>query len=61
MGTSVFEGGFVPLGQQRLLTVDLVHKVVQMKKPTLYTAIQETSIFKNIMDLVAKYQWNNFL
>jgi len=35
--------------------------MVQMKKNILYTATGETEMFKNIMTLVHKYQWNNFL
>ena len=61
IGTSVCEEQYVPLGQQRLYTVELVYRMVQMKKPVLYIAMGETEMFKNIMSLVHKYQWNNFL
>ena len=61
IGTSVCEETYVPLGQQRLYTVELVLKMVQMKKAILYTKMGETEMFKNIMGLVHKYQWNNFL
>lgn len=61
IGTSVCEETYVPLGQQRLYTVELVLKMVQMKKAVLYTKMGETEMFKNIMGLVHKYQWNNFL
>ena len=61
IGTSVCEETYVPLGQQRLYTVELVLRMVQMKKTILYIAMGETEMFKNIMSLVHKYQWNNFL
>jgi len=61
IGTSVSEETYVPLGQQRLYTVELVLRMVQMKKNILYTTMGETEMFKNIMTLVHKYQWNNFL
>ena len=61
IGTSVCEETYVPLGQQRLYTVELVLRMVQMKKIVLYIAMGETGMFKNIMALVHKYQWNNFL
>jgi len=61
IGTSVCEETYVPLGQQRLYTVELVLRMVQMRKTILYIKMGETEMFKNIMGLVHKYQWNNFL
>jgi hypothetical protein len=52
---------FVPLGQQRLRTVELVHKMVQLRKDVLYDSMGTSLIFKNIIDLVKQYPWNNFL
>ena len=58
---SVTDEPFVPLGQQRLRTVELVHKMVQLRKDALYLSLGESLIFKNIIDLVKQYPWNNFL
>jgi len=58
---SVTDEQFVPLGQQRLRTVELVHKMVQLRKDALYDSLGESLIFKNIIDLVKQYPWNNFL
>jgi len=52
---------FKPLGQQRLRTVELVLKMVQMKKEVLYEPLGRSQIFGNIVNLVKIYQWNNFL
>lgn len=52
---------FVPLGQQRLRTVELVLNLVKLKKESLYTALGDSAIFKNIVALVKQYPWNNFL
>lgn len=58
---SVTDEQFVPLGQQRLRTVELVHKMVQLRKDALYDSLGASLIFKNIIDLVKQYPWNNFL
>ena len=58
---SVTDEKFVPLGQQRLRTVELVHKMVQLRKDALYVSMGSSQIFKNIIDLVKQYPWNNFL
>jgi len=58
---SVSDIDFVPLGLQRLHTVELVSKMVQLRKEPLYTALSATKIFANIMELVKVYKWNNFL
>jgi len=58
---SVTDEKYVPLGQQRLRTVELVHKMVQLRKDALYVSLGSSQIFKNIIDLVKKYPWNNFL
>jgi len=49
------------LGQQRLRTVELVLHLVKLKKESLYTALGDSAIFKNIVALVKQYPWNNFL
>lgn len=58
---SVAEEPFVPLGQQRLRTVELVLKMVQMKNENLMRELNESNIFSNITNLVKQYPWNNFL
>lgn len=35
--------------------------MVQFRKDDLYTALGDSQVFKNIMDLVKKYPWNNFM
>ena len=58
---SVSDTEFVPLGTQRLQTVELVSKMIQLRKEILFTEIGRTKIFFNIIELVKTYQWNNFL
>lgn len=58
---SVSDTEFVPLGQQRLYTVELVSKMVQLKKEPIFTALMASKTFANIVELVKVYKWNNFL
>jgi hypothetical protein len=58
---SVCDAEFVPLGPQRLHTVELVSKMVQLKKEPIFTALIASQTFSNIMTLVKNYPWNNFL
>lgn len=50
--SSVNEAHYVPLGQQRLHTIELVLRMVQLKKDALYTALGRSAAFANIMVLV---------
>ena len=50
--SSVTDQEFVPLGQQRLYTIELVLRMVQLKKEALYDALGTSKIFSNIMALV---------
>lgn len=59
--SSVTDEEFVPLGQQRLYTIELVLRMVQLKKEALYDALGESKVFANIMALVKQYPWNNFM
>ena len=58
---SVTETKFIPLGQQRLRSVDLVLNMVKLKKDDVFKALGSSEVFKNIMQLVKNYPWNNFL
>lgn len=60
---SVTDTQYVPLGQQRLLTVELVNKVLQLRNDGLYQHLSQngSKIFANIVALVKQYPWNNFL
>jgi hypothetical protein len=58
---SVIDVQFVPLGHQRLLTVELVYKMIQLNKEGLSTPIAASGISKKILLLVKAYPWNNFL
>jgi len=59
---SITDVQYVPLGQQRLLTVELVYKLLQVRHAGIYAAFDKgSSVFKNIIELVKTYQWNNFL
>ena len=58
---SVSEVNFVPLGQQRLRTVDLVLNMVKLKNNEIFESLGKSEIFRNIMDNVKQYPWNNFL
>lgn len=50
--SSVNEVHNIPLGQQRLHTIELVLRMVQLKKETLYTGLGRSAVFANIMVLV---------
>ena len=58
---AVCDTDFVPLGPQRLNTVELVSKMIQLKKEPIFTSLMGSQIFSNIMALVKNYPWNNFL
>lgn len=58
---SVSDTEFVPLGQQRLYTVELVSKMVQLKKEPIFSGLMASNAFGNIIELVKIYKWNNFL
>lgn len=51
----------IPLGQQRLRTVELVLKMVQMRKEAIYEGLGRSKVFSNIVALVKQYPWNNYL
>ena len=59
--SSVTDLEYVPLGQQRLYTIELVLRMVQLKKDALYEAMGASKIFFNIIELVKQYPWNNFM
>lgn len=59
--SSVTGEEYVPLGQQRLHTMELVLRMVQFRKDELYTALGNSQAFPYIMELVKKYPWNNFM
>jgi hypothetical protein len=44
-----------------LHTVELVSKMVQLKKEPIFAALMTSQTFSNIMTLVKNYPWNNFL
>lgn len=52
---------FVPLGQQRLRSTELILNMIRLKKDSLIKALCESEIFKNLILLVKEYPWNNFL
>lgn len=58
---SVTDAPFIPLGPQRLHTVDLVLHMLKLKKQVLYQAIIDSKSLYNILELVKAYPWNNFL
>jgi hypothetical protein len=58
---SVSNDAFVPLGQQRLRTVELVLKMIQLKNEKLCIAIAQSKIPLEVVNLVKQYPWNNFL
>ena len=51
----------MPLGRQRLITVEVVLKMLKLKKELITEALKRSQIFKNVIDLVKAYPWNNFL
>lgn len=59
--SSVTDEDYVPLGQQRLYTIELVLRIIQLKKEPIYDALGESKVFLNIMRLVKQYPWNNFM
>jgi len=58
---SVSDKAFVPLGQQRLRTVELVLKMIQLKNDNINEALNNSRIFSNVVNLVQSFPWNNFL
>lgn len=58
---SVSETAFVPLGQQRLRTVELVLKMIQLKNENIQNTLVRSLVFCNIIHLVKHFPWNNFL
>ena len=58
---SIVDRPYTPLGQQRLRSVELVLKMVQMKKEALNKALLNSKVFSNVMELVKQFPWNNFL
>lgn len=61
IASSVTGADVVPLGMQRLYTVELVLRMIQLKQEALYTAMGRSEVFKNIIQLVKIYPWNNFM
>ncbi len=61
LASSIDDEEFVPLGQQRLTTVEMVLKMLKLKKESLDGAMMKSVIFKNVIGLVKAYPWNNFL
>ena len=61
IASSVTGADVVPLGMQRLYTIELVLRMVQLKQEALYTALGQSDVFKNIIQLVKIYPWNNFM
>mmetsp|Transcript_32815 Transcript_32815/g.50105 ORF Transcript_32815/g.50105 Transcript_32815/m.50105 type:complete len:446 (-) Transcript_32815:607-1944(-) len=61
IASSINDEEFVPLGQQRLTTVEVVLKMLKLKKEALDSAMMKSIIFKNVIGLVKAYPWNNFL
>ena len=61
IASSVCEAQYVPLGPQRLHTVELVYKLVCMRKESVYDILKESKVFARILELVKVYAWNNFL
>ena len=57
---SVSSQEFMPLGQQRLRSTELVLNMIKLNKDTLWRALGNSNIFKNLLDLVKEYPWNNF-
>ena len=58
---SVSETAFVPLGQQRLRTVELVLKMIQLKSELILSSLTKSLVICNIIHLVKNFPWNNFL
>lgn len=61
IASSVCEAQYVPLGPQRLHTVELVYKLVCMRKESVYELLKDSKVFARILELVKVYAWNNFL
>lgn len=51
----------VPLGQQRLHTVELIANVVLIPRESLHRALIDSAVFARIMDLTKTFPWNNML
>lgn len=61
IATSLNKDTYVPLGPQRLHTVELVYKLVCMRKDAMYEALGKSIIFQRVIELIKVFAWNNFL
>jgi len=61
IASSIDDEEFVPLGRQRLITVEAVHKMLKLRKEPISEALMKSQVFKHIIELVKRYPWNNFL
>lgn len=52
---------FVPLGQQRLHTVELVSNLVQLQREPIQKALMSSKVFVHIIELTKAFPWNNML
>lgn len=52
---------FVPLGQQRLHTVELVSNLVQLQREPIQKALMDSKVFVHIIELTKAFPWNNML
>lgn len=61
IATSLSNAEYVPLGPQRLHTVELVYKMVCLRKEPIYDALGRSAVFQRVLELIKTYAWNNFL
>jgi hypothetical protein len=58
---TTFDVKIVPLGQVRLRLVELIYALIKLNKPTILTAIGQSSILLKLSQLLEQYPWNNFM
>jgi hypothetical protein len=49
-----------PLGQERLLALDLVSTLVQLPKQGTFVSLKINNVLLHVVNLLANHPWNNF-
>jgi hypothetical protein len=58
---TTFDVKIVPLGNVRLRLVELIYALIKLGKPTILSAIAQSSILQKLSQLLEQYPWNNFM
>jgi hypothetical protein len=50
-----------PLGNLRLMVIELIYQMVRLNKNIILDALVETDVFSQMSKMIELYPWNNFL